>query len=130
LPPNHSFLYLIGEGYKLKGKGIYFLRTTPHGKPINQQQGCDDTVLFGEISESTVTSLNTVINQVYRPLIGSLGTNDWGVCEEEQKKEFNQVFTKFAKELTDALKSLQNNLTLEPYDKKWDSEIQNNNNNK
>jgi hypothetical protein len=56
------FKLLIGEELKLKGKGIYFLRTTPPGKPINPNGTNDNEVLFGEISEYTVTSLNTVIN--------------------------------------------------------------------
>jgi hypothetical protein len=62
LPANLYSNYLIGEELKLKGKGIYFLRTTPPGKPINPNGTNDNEVLFGEISEYTVTSLNTVIN--------------------------------------------------------------------
>jgi hypothetical protein len=62
--------------------------------------------LFGEISEHTVTSLNTIINQVYKPFIDKLDIADWGQCEDEQKKEFISVFDKFANELREALKSL------------------------
>lgn len=75
--------------------------------------------MFGEISEHTVTSLNTIINQVYKPLVDRLDQGAWGVCEDEQKKEFNSVFDKFASELKEALRSLQTNITLEPYNQKW-----------
>ena len=50
---------------------------------------------------------------------------DWGQCEDEQKKEFVSVFDKFANELREALKSLQSNITLDQYDRKWDNEIKN-----
>jgi len=76
-------LYLIGEKERLKGKGLYFVRTTPPGKPVNPNMGNDNDVLFGEISEHTVTSLNVVINNVFKPLVDRLEPADWGVCEEE-----------------------------------------------
>jgi len=72
-----------------------------------------------------VTSLDTIINQIYKPLVDHLDDNDWGVCEEEQKKEFTSVFDKFANELKEALKSLQSNITLEPYAREWENEAKN-----
>lgn len=75
--------YLIGEKERLKGKGIYFVRTTPPGKPVNPNGSNDNEVLFGEISEHTVTSLNVIINNVFKPLVDRLEPVDWGVCEEE-----------------------------------------------
>lgn len=123
--PVTKYLFPIGEKEKLRGKGLYFLRTVATGKSVNTNGANDGEVLFGEISEHTVTSLNTIINHVYKPLVDRLETGDWGVCEEEQKKEFTQVFDKFANELREALKSLQNNITLDPYDKKWDNDARN-----
>jgi len=87
--------------------------------------GNDNDVLFGEIPEHTVTSLNVIINNVFKPLVDRLEPADWGVCEDEQKKEFTQVFDKFALELKDALKSIQSNIVLEQYDRKYDDKIKN-----
>jgi hypothetical protein len=101
------------------------VRTTPPGKPVNVNMGNDNEVLFGEISEYTVTSLNVIINNVFKPLVDRLEPADWGVCEDEQKKEFTQVFDKFALELKDALKSIQSNIVLEQYDRKYDDKIKN-----
>jgi hypothetical protein len=68
---------------KLKGKGLYFVRTTKPGKAINVNGQNDTEVLFGEISEHTVTSLNTIINSVYKPMVAGLETSEWGACEPE-----------------------------------------------
>jgi hypothetical protein len=64
--------YLIGEKEKIKGKGLYFVRTTPPHKAVNPNNGNDNEVLFGEISEHTVTSLNIIINNVFKPLVDRL----------------------------------------------------------
>jgi hypothetical protein len=82
--PGHPEIYITdGEKERLKGKGIYFVRTTPPGKPVNPNGSNDNEVLFGEISEHTVTSLNVIINNVFKPLVDRLEPVDWGVCEEE-----------------------------------------------
>lgn len=75
-------------------------------KDISKAAGNDNDVLFGEVSQHTVTSLNTVINQVYKPLVDGLQIEDWDKCPDEQKAEFSSVFDKFASELREALKSL------------------------
>ena len=44
---------------------------------------------------------------MFKPLVDRLDpVQDWGTCEEEQKKEFSQVFDKFAVELKEALKAM------------------------
>ncbi len=58
-------------------------------------------------------------------MVGALDQNDWNLCEDEQKKEFQQVFDKFATELKEALRSLQNNINLETYEPKWENEARN-----
>jgi hypothetical protein len=73
-----------GEKEKIKGKGVYFMRcTVPPGKPITTTGTNDNEVLFGEISEHTVFTLNTIVNNVYKPLVDKLDNNDWGACEAE-----------------------------------------------
>ena len=95
------------------------MRCTPPGKPINSQGQNDNEVLFGEISEHTVITLNTMVNNVYKPLIDKLEPADWGVCENDQQREFLHTFDKFAKEVQEALRSLQSNIVLEPYPSQW-----------
>jgi len=108
----------------LRGKGIYFVRTTPAGKAVNLNTGNDNEILFGEISDQTVPSFDTIINNIFKPLIDKLEINDWGSCETDQKKEFNTVFEKFANELKEARKSHLGNVNLVPYDTaKYENEV-------
>jgi dynein heavy chain len=104
---------------------VYFIRCTPPGKPINPTGQYDSEVLFGEISEHTVTTLNTVINSVYKPLIEKMEPGDWSLCEPEQKREFLATFDKFAKDLQEALKSLNSNIVLQPFPEKYRQDAKN-----
>jgi dynein heavy chain len=95
-------------------------------KDINKQGTNDGDVLFGELSlENTITSLNLISNSIMKPYVGQLEDNDWGFCEEEQKKEFTQTFDKFNKELKEAIASLSGVIELQKYDKKWDKDAKN-----
>ena len=98
------------------------MRCTPPGKPISQNGTNDNEVLFGEINEHTVFTLNTVVNNIYKPLIDKLEGADWGSCEPDQKKEFMQTFDRFAKEVREAILSLANNIVLEPYPSQYQKE--------
>lgn len=108
----HEFVVSHGEGVKLRGKGIYFLRNTKPGQAINQTATNDEQVLFGEISENSVGVLKTLINNVYKPMIDRMNPEEWKVCEADQQKEFMTTFEKFAKELTEAQESFQSNIKL------------------
>lgn len=87
------------------GKALYFVKVDP-SKKINKTAGNDDSILFGEISEKTITSLNLLMTGIFKPLVSQLGNESWGSCEEEQKKDFLQSFDKFNKELSDAITSI------------------------
>lgn len=79
-----QFFVTDGEKEKIKGKGVYFMRcTVPAGKPITTSGTNDNEVLFGEISEHTVFTLNTIVNNIYKPLVNKLDVSDWGSCEAE-----------------------------------------------
>jgi dynein heavy chain len=120
-----EFLFSDGEQEKLLGKGVYFLRTTPAGKGINPAKTDDAEVMFGEVSDKAVPALNTLINSIYKPLVDKMKDEDWKVCEAEHKKEFVQTFDKFSKDIQEALKSLETNITLDPYPEKHREEAKN-----
>ena len=55
-----EFFVTDGEKIKLKGKGVYFLRTK-RGEKVSQSIYCDDSVIFGEVSEHSVKTLNFLV---------------------------------------------------------------------
>ena len=73
---------------------------TPPGKAINPQNTSDNDVLIGEVHESTVNVLSTVITNVYKPFIDKLTTEDWGNCDSEDRKEFMTTYSRFTAEMS------------------------------
>ena len=74
----------VGEGVKLRGKGVYFMRNTKAGQAINAQGTTDEQVLFGEVSEQSVSVLKTFINNIYKPMLDHMSPEEWKMCETEQ----------------------------------------------
>jgi dynein heavy chain len=84
---------------------------------VSKPEGPD--VLMGEVHENTHNVMNTVVASVYSRFIDKLGPEEWGHCESEAKKEFQLLFSKFQEEMREAVKSLQQNLNLTPYEPKY-----------
>lgn len=61
---------------------------------------------------------------IMKPYSNQLEPNDWGVCEEEQKKEFTHIFDKFCKELSEAISSLSGVIQLRKYNSKWEKDAE------
>ena len=57
-----EFTVTDGDGIKLLGKGVYFLRCLPAGQAVNDKNAYDSEVLFGEVSDNSVLSLNAMMN--------------------------------------------------------------------
>lgn len=119
-----EFFVTDGDKIKLKGKGMYFVRAKS-GEKISQTAASDDNVLFGEISEHSVKTLNFLINNIYKPIIDKMTTDEWGHCTDDQKKEFTDQLFGFSSELKQALDSLKSNITLKPYDDTFKNEAKN-----
>ena len=88
---------------------------TPPGKAINPQNTSDNDVLIGEVHESTVNVLSTVITNVYKPFIDKHTTEDWGNCDSEDRKEFMTTYSRFTAEIIEAIPSLKQNVLLAPF---------------
>lgn len=120
-----EFFVTDGDNIRLTHKGVYFLRTLPPGQPIKESVNHDQEVLFGEVSPESVSTLNTLMNSIYKPLVDKLSPQDWGVCQADQKHDFGVVFEKFSRELQEASRSLTNKINLERYDSKWENDVKN-----
>lgn len=98
---------------------------TPPGKAVAANTGSDGDVLFGEISEHSIKTLETLVNQVYAPMVSKLQDDEWGQCESEQKKEFLTGVKKFSKDLQEAISSLTSGIELRRLEKEQEKEIRN-----
>ena len=81
--------------------------------------------MFGEVSEHSVKTLNTLVNEIYKPMIDRMDKPEWGKCSTEQVKEFTDQVNGFSTELSQALKSLQNNITLKSYPENYKNDVKN-----
>jgi hypothetical protein len=101
-------VFTTGENEKLSGKGVYFLRTVNHKVNLADLEA---EVIYGEIKDDTLKQLNSVVSQVFLPLIRTMDDKvDWKQCDDEQKKEFISVTTKFSDELEEGIKSLTDSI--------------------
>jgi len=60
------------------------VKTDP-GNKINKSAGGsdDNSILFGELSERTIESLNLIMTGIFKQHVNQLESNAWGLCEEE-----------------------------------------------
>ena len=71
---NELFMSVLGDGDKLVGKCLYFLRST--NKPVKKDIEQDATVLCGELNSNILETFEKTLSTVYTPLLGSL--DKWG----------------------------------------------------
>ena len=84
------FLSLVGDGEKLTGKALYFLRNT-NGKPVKTAISNDTTVLSGELNSELLQGFQSTVAQLYGPVLEK--TDRWGHISRAEEKEvfLNQV---------------------------------------
>lgn len=112
------FLSVGGDGDKLEGKCLYFLRDSP--KPINTKVGQDHTVLAGEITQDILQTFQATLQNVYGPLLSK--QQEWGAIKrEKERKHFLDQLTKFDTELQRKIANLRGDVELRtpaaPFDK-------------
>ena len=56
---------------------------------------------------------------IFKHHVNQLEPTAWGLCEEEQKKEFLQGFEKFNKELSEAISSMSDSKKLDKIDEQY-----------
>lgn len=112
------FLSVGGDGEKLEGKCLYFLRDT--NKPVVTKVGQDHTVLAGEITQDILQTFQATLQNVYGPLLSK--QNEWGAIKrEKERKQFLDHLSKFDQELQRKIANLRGDVELRtptaPFDK-------------
>jgi hypothetical protein len=72
-----------------------------------------------------VKTLNYLVNQIYKPMVDRMDRGEWGNCTKDQVKEFTDQMSGFSTELSQALKSLDNRITLPPYPENYKADVKN-----
>ena len=107
-PGDPRIIVTYGEQERLKARGAYFLRVTqPADKPLRLDVASDIDLLFGEISQQPLDSLNVGIKELFLPMLQqTIEANDalrtklvFGQCDSEQRQDFGVSLQKFASEL-------------------------------
>jgi len=120
--PDKELVVNFGESEVLQDKTVYFVRTTGT-KAVNLGNDVDSEVLAGEIPFAAVNVLEVLLNNVLIPMINNMQPNEWGVCEEEHKKEFITHMKKFSQDLHEAVDTLSGVVKLEGVDPRFEPEL-------
>jgi dynein heavy chain len=70
---------------------------------VRLEEPSDNEVVWGEITVNTIPHLNHLMEYIYAPFIENLKDEDWGVSEEEARREFLSHTSKFAEEVHEAI---------------------------
>jgi len=118
-----STLFLSeGESEALSRKCCYFVRNVSPNEQLSEDKEPDQgDLLFGELSGHPLSSIESLLSNVYKPMIEACG--DWGKVDDEQKNDFLGEMDHFIYNLVEALKSLAGGLELTPIDPKWSDEL-------
>jgi hypothetical protein len=103
-----------GSDVDINSKCCYFMRNVSNGPPVPQQidasKSGDSDVLFGELGDSALESIEALLSHSYIPMLALY--DQWGKVDEEQKKDFKTEFELFILSIKDTLDSLQSGLVL------------------
>ena len=96
-----------GDTTLMNSKCCYFLRV---GDSVDTSVANDTSLLYGEMSESPLETIKSLLSSTYAPLFAQ--SSEWGNTNEEQKADFNEEMNKFVRNLTSAVQSISGGLEL------------------
>ncbi|GMH89960.1 hypothetical protein TrVE_jg7050 [Triparma verrucosa] len=97
-----------GTSIYLNAKCCYFMRVG--SKPIDTSVANDASLLYGEISDSPLQTIEVLLSGSYGEMFTT--STEWGKVDDEQKGDFNGEMSHFQNILKESLKSLSGGLEL------------------
>ena len=97
-------------------KCCYFVRNIPPGAPLDLTKSGDADLLFGELGDSVLGTIEAILSQSYRPMLDTY--DNWGKVDEEQKNDFIGEIGSFINNINEALISFASGLELRVPDQK------------
>lgn len=91
-------------------KSCYFIRNIPAGSVTDVMKSGDADILFGEVGDSPLLTIEAILSQSYRPMLDSY--DNWGRVDEEQKGDFISQVSSFITNINETLTSFASGLEL------------------
>lgn len=112
------YLSLVGDGEKLQGKCVYFLRNST--KPIKIAVYSDNTVISGEINADLLHTFEFSLSTLYTPVLR--GSSEWGhIKRKDDQQNLLGEIDKFDEDLKKKILNLRGDVDLRtpepPFDK-------------
>ena len=105
-----------GSSEAMLSKCCYFIRNFAPGQAIDLTKSGDSDILYGELGESALGTIEAILSQSYLPMLETY--DNWGKVDEEQKKDFITEFNAFVTNINETLNSFANGLVLRSPDPK------------
>lgn len=106
----NKLLLVTGDvNVKLENKAVYFLRTTPPGKPVNTEK-IDNEVLFGEVTAKLLDQLKSSTYLILNYLVLQK-KDEFDKADPELYDEFKKAVEKFDDDLSTNINSLHDSMT-------------------
>lgn len=97
-------------------KCCYFVRNVQPGTGLDLSKSGDPDLLFGEMGESPLGTIEAILSQSYRPMLDTY--DNWGKVDDEQKTDFISEIGSFIGNIHEALNSFASGLDLRAPDPK------------
>lgn len=102
-----EFFLSSGDSVPMNSRCCYFLR---QGDRIDSSIANDSSLLYGEILDSPLETIKSLLSSTYLPLFTE--SSEWGDTNDEQKADFNDEVNKFVHNLSVAVESISGGLEL------------------
>jgi dynein heavy chain len=100
----------------MMNKCCYFVRNVQPGVGLDLAKSGDPDLLFGELGDSALGSIEAILSQSYRPMLDTY--DNWGKVDDEQKNDFVSEIGSFINNINEALNSFASGLELRSPDMK------------
>ena len=94
----------------MMNKCCYFVRNVQAGVGLDLSKSGEPDLLFGELGDSALGSIEAILSQSYRPMLDTY--DNWGKVDDEQKNDFVGEIGSFINNINEALNSFASGLEL------------------
>ena len=109
-----------GEAEALLNRAVYFIKSKA-GLELDPAIANDTLLSFGILDQSALLSMETVLAELYKPLLDVRPQEGWGHADRSSSADFLGGLQTFITDIQENLKSMSAGLELRKPDRKYDS---------